>query len=167
MPQNTNLNSSPYFDDFNELKNYQRVLFKPGYLYSLGNSQHFNLFYRIRLKNLVSTSSKKDLLSFQSQIAYDAEYTCVQIDDSHLGIPVSAYLENLIGKKIKGETSGVTAKVETYITNRTSVKGSYTLYIKYNGSSDTDFSRKTFADGENLLLEEDMNYSLSSIRQGA
>ena len=30
MPQNTNLNSSPYFDDFNELKNYQRVLFKPG-----------------------------------------------------------------------------------------------------------------------------------------
>ena len=30
MPQNTNLNSSPYFDDFNESKNYQRVLFKPG-----------------------------------------------------------------------------------------------------------------------------------------
>ena len=86
---------------------------------------------------------------------------------AHLGIPVSLYLENLKGKKIKGETSGVTAKVETYITNRESVRGAYTLYIKYQSSSDTDFSRKTFADGENLFLEEDLNYSLSSIRSGA
>ncbi|MEC8551798.1 MAG: DUF4815 domain-containing protein, partial [Pseudomonadota bacterium] len=43
----------------------------------------------------------------------------------------------------------------------------YTLYIKYQSSSDTDFSRVIFADGENLILEEDLNYSLSSIRSGA
>ena len=30
MPQNTNLNVSPYFDDFDDKKSYQRVLFKPG-----------------------------------------------------------------------------------------------------------------------------------------
>ena len=30
MPQETNLNVSPYFDDFNEDKNFKRVLFKPG-----------------------------------------------------------------------------------------------------------------------------------------
>ncbi len=30
MAQNTNLNTSPYFDDFDPTKNYQRVLFKPG-----------------------------------------------------------------------------------------------------------------------------------------
>ena len=30
MPQETNLNVSPYFDDFNEDKNFNRVLFKPG-----------------------------------------------------------------------------------------------------------------------------------------
>ena len=30
MPQNTNLNVSPYFDDFSDSNNYQRVLFKPG-----------------------------------------------------------------------------------------------------------------------------------------
>jgi len=27
----TNLNQSPYFDDFNESKNFHRVLFRPGY----------------------------------------------------------------------------------------------------------------------------------------
>ena len=30
MAQNTNLNASPYFDDFDVNKNYKRVLFKPG-----------------------------------------------------------------------------------------------------------------------------------------
>ena len=167
MPQNTNLNSSPYFDDFNELKNYQRVLFKPGLPVQSRELTTLQSILQNQVEKFGKHFFKEGSVVIPGQIAYDAEYTCVQIDDSHLGIPVSAYLENLIGKKIKGETSGVTAKVETYITNRTSVKGSYTLYIKYNSSSDTDFSRKTFADGENLLLEEDMNYSLSSIRQGA
>ena len=31
MTQNTNRNVSPYFDDFNESKNYNKVLFKPGF----------------------------------------------------------------------------------------------------------------------------------------
>ena len=31
MAQQTNLNVSPYFDDFDPNDNYHRVLFKPGY----------------------------------------------------------------------------------------------------------------------------------------
>ena len=31
MAQNTNLNISPYFDDFDEDKGFLKVLFKPGY----------------------------------------------------------------------------------------------------------------------------------------
>ena len=30
MPLNTNLNVSPYFDDFDPTKNYSRILFRPG-----------------------------------------------------------------------------------------------------------------------------------------
>ena len=167
MPQNTNLNSSPYFDDFNELKNYQKVLFKPGLPVQSRELTTLQSILQNQVEKFGKHFFKEGSVVIPGQIAYDNEYTCVQIDDSHLGIPVSLYLENLKNKKIKGETSGVTAKVETYITNRESVRGAYTLYIKYNSSSDTDFSRKTFADGENLLLEEDMNYSLSSIRAGA
>ena len=167
MPQNTNLNSSPYFDDFNELKNYQRVLFKPGLPVQSRELTTLQSILQNQVEKFGKHFFKEGSVVIPGQIAYDSEYTCVQIDDAHLGIPVSVYLENLKGKKIRGETSGVTAKVETYITNRESVKGSFTLYIKYQSSSDTDFSRKTFADGENLLLEEDMTYSLSSIRAGA
>ena len=31
MPQQTNLNVSPYYDDFDPSKGYHRVLFKPGF----------------------------------------------------------------------------------------------------------------------------------------
>ena len=167
MPQNTNLNSSPYFDDFSDLKNYQRVLFKPGLPVQSRELTTLQSILQNQVEKFGKHFFKEGSVIIPGQLAYDNEYTCVQIDDSHLGIPVSLYLDNLKNKKIKGETSGVTAKIETYIDNRTSVKGAYTLYIKYVSSSDTDFSRKTFADGENLLLEEDMNYSLSSIRAGA
>ena len=30
MPIDTNLNVSPFYDDFDENKNYHRVLFRPG-----------------------------------------------------------------------------------------------------------------------------------------
>ena len=166
MPQNTNLNSSPYFDDFEELKNYQRVLFKPGLPVQSRELTTLQSILQNQIEKFGKHFFKEGSVVIPGQIAYDSDYTSVQIDDSHLGIPVSLYLESLKGKKIKGETSGVTAKVETYISNRESVKGAYTLYIKYQSSSDTDFSRATFADGENLLLEEDLNYSLSSIRAG-
>ena len=166
MPQNTNLNSSPYFDDFEELKNYQRVLFKPGLPVQSRELTTLQSILQNQIEKFGKHFFKEGSVVIPGQIAYDSDYTSVQIDDSHLGIPVSLYLESLKGKKIKGETSGVSAKVETYITNRESTKGAYTLYIKYQSSSDTDFSRASFADGENLLLEEDLNYSLSSIRSG-
>ena len=31
MPQKTNLNINPYYDDFDKANNFYRVLFKPGY----------------------------------------------------------------------------------------------------------------------------------------
>ena len=166
MPQNTNLNSSPYFDDFEELKNYQRVLFKPGLPVQSRELTTLQSILQSQIEKFGKHFFKEGSVVIPGQIAYDSDFTAVQIDDSHLGIPVSLYLSNLHGKKIRGETSGVTAKVETSITNRESSKGAYTLYIKYQSSSDSDFSRATFADGENLLLEEDLNYSLSSIRAG-
>ena len=166
MPQNTNLNSSPYFDDFEELKNYQRVLFKPGLPVQSRELTTLQSILQNQIEKFGKHFFKEGSVVIPGQIAYDSDYTSVQIDDSHLGIPISLYLDSLKGKKIRGETSGVTAKVESYITNRESTKGAYTLYIKYQSSSDTDFSRVTFADGENLLLEEDLNYSLSSIRSG-
>jgi len=72
----------------------------------------------------------------------------------------------LVGKLIKGELSGVTAKVENYITNSESERKNYTLYVKYQGSSDIDFVGSSFVNGENLIAVDDIFYGISAIRSG-
>lgn len=164
MPQNTNLNVSPYFDDFDATKGYQRVLFKPGTPIQARELTTLQSILQNQVEKFGKHFFKEGSMVIPGQIGYDSEYSYVQIDDSHLGIPVSAYIDKFVGKSIKGETSGVTAVVENYITNTESEKNNYTLYAKYKSSSDTNFTSKTFVDGENLISLEDVDYTLSSIR---
>ena len=164
MPQNTNLNVSPYFDDFDATKGYQRVLFKPGTPIQARELTTLQSILQNQVEKFGKHFFKEGSMVIPGQIGYDSEYSCVQIDDTHLGIPVSSYIDKFVGKSIKGETSGVTAVVENYITNTVSEKNNYTLYVKYKSSSNTNFTSKTFVDGENLISLEDVDYTLSSIR---
>ena len=164
MAQNTNLNTSPYFDDFDPKKNYQRVLFKPGTPIQARELTTLQSILQNQVEKFGQHFFKEGSVVIPGNIAYDSEYTCVQIDPTHLSIPVSTYLEYLVGKRIKGELSGVFAKVENYITNDESENNTYTLYIKYQSSSETDFSGSTFVDGENLIVLENIDYGLGVIR---
>jgi hypothetical protein len=164
MPQNTNLNISPYFDDFDNSKNYQRVLFKPGTPIQARELTTLQSILQNQIEKFGTHFFKEGSMVIPGQIAYDPDYTCVQINDSHLGIPVSAYINNLVGKLIKGQTSNVVAKVENFITNLESERSSYTLYIKYISSSDTNFTTSEFVNGENLITLENIEYPLSAIR---
>ena len=166
MPQNTNLNVSPYFDDFDPSLNYQRVLFKPGTPIQARELTTLQTILQNQIEKFGQHFFKEGSVVIPGQISYDSEYYSVQIDETHLGIPVSLYLDSLVGKLIKGEISGVTAKVENYVTNADSERKNYTLYVKYQGSSDIDFVGSTFVDGENLIAVDDIFYGISAIRQG-
>ena len=165
MPQNTNLNISPYFDDFDSDKNYQRVLFKPATPIQARELTTLQSILQNQIEKFGQHFFKEGAMVVPGQVSYDSNYTCVEIDETHLGIPVSLYINELVGKKIRGEVSGVTAKVENYVTNITSERGNYTLYIKYQGSSNTNFSTSTFLDGENLIVEENVSYGVSALRE--
>jgi hypothetical protein len=112
MAQNINLNTSPYFDDFDPRKNYQRVLFKPGTPIQARELTTLQSILQNQVEKFGKHFFKEGSVVIPGSIAYDSEYTCVQIDPTHLGISVIiCILINLVGKTIKGETSGVTAKV--------------------------------------------------------
>lgn len=164
MPQNTNLNVSPYFDDFDSNKGYQKVLFRPGSSIQARELTTLQSILQDQIEKFGKHFFKEGSLVIPGQIAYDSDYTCVKIDSFHFGIPVSAYIDKLVGKTIRGETSGVTAVVENYLTSENSEESLYTLYVKYQTSSNVNFSTNTFIDGENLITLENIDYALSSIR---
>lgn len=165
MAQNTNLNTSPYFDDFDGSKNYKRVLFKPGTPIQARELTTLQSILQDQIEKFGKNTFKEGSVVIPGSIAYDPEYTCVQVDPTHLGVDVSTYLESFVGKLIKGAESGVTAKVERYLPAADSENENDTLYIKYQSSGEENFSISTFVDGEDLISIQTVNYGVSSIRQ--
>jgi len=166
MPQNTNLNAPPYFDDFDVNKDYRRVLFKPGTPIQARELTTLQTLLQNQVEKFGQHFFKEGAVIIPGNLALDTQYFCVQIDPSHLGIPISLYISKLRDKLIKGETSGVTAKVENIITDLESERETFTLYIKYRAGSDLNFDNTTFVDGENLITLEDIDYGISNIRSG-
>jgi hypothetical protein len=164
MPQNINLNVSPYYDDFDEKKNYHRVLFKPGTSIQARELTTLQSILQNQIEKFGKHFFKDGAMVIPGNIAFDSNYTCIEINSVHLGIPVVEYLKNLKGKFIKGQSSNIIAQIEDVVDENTSERGNNTLYIKYKSSSQSDFINSKFIDGENLLIQEDVEYSLGVIR---
>mgnify|MGYP003320983351 CR=1 FL=1 len=162
MPQETNLNVSPYFDDFNEDKNFNRVLFKPASPIQARELTQLQTILQNQIEKFGQHFFKEGSQVIPGQIAYDPLYYAVELADTFFGIDVSVYIDKLVGKTIRGESSGVEAKVVNYITSTDSDRGTNTLYVKYSKSGN-DFVTNTFEDGENLICSTDIEYGNSRI----
>jgi hypothetical protein len=166
MPQETNLNVAPYFDDFDPESNYHQVLFKPAYPIQARELNNLQSILQNQIEDMGDNLFKEGSVVIPGQLTYNDRFFCIQIQAEYLGIPVSLYLDQLIGKRISGRDSGVTATVVTYITNQQSVRGLYTLYLNYENSSETDNSTETFFDNEILVTEETISYATTFIAAG-
>ena len=129
MPQETNLNVAPYFDDFDATKNYNKVLFKPAYPIQARELNSIQSVLQNQIEAMGDNLFKEGSVVIPGNASYKPRFRCVQIQSEFLGVPVRLYLDSLVGKKIIGRTSGVTARVVTYITNQQSDNGNYTLYL--------------------------------------
>ena len=164
MTQNTNLNVSPYYDDFNENKNYSKVLFKPGYPVQARELTTLQSILQNQIERFGQYFFKEGSMVIPGGTFIDTSYFAVRIDPTFLNIPVKSYTKYLADNEIEiqGETSGVTATVVNRITDIESEDGFDTLYIKYKKSGG-DGVTKTFADGENLITLGDIEYSNTRI----
>ena len=162
MPQETNLNVSPYFDDFNEDKNFNRVLFKPGIPVQARELTQLQTILQNQIEKFGQHFFKEGAMVIPGQIGYDGEYHAIELEDTFLGIPISEYLDKLVGKTIRGEISGVEATVVNHITSTQSDRGHNTLYVKYTKSGN-DFVSNSFNDGENLITSSDIEYGISRV----
>ena len=158
MPQNTNLNVSPYFDDFNEDKNYKRVLFKPGTPIQSRELTTLQSILQNQIDRFGQHFFKEGAKVIPGQTSFDNRIDFVRLNPIYFGIQVSSYVKNLVGLTILGQESGLEAKIELAITNDESTVNSNTLYFRYANSSTTDFATNKFITGESLLVTSDVNY---------
>ena len=146
MAQQTNLNVSPYFDDFDPNDNYQKVLFKPGYPVQARELTGLQSILQNQIEKFGQHFFKEGAKVIPGNTAYSSEYFAVELNNSHLGVPVEYYIDQLIDRKIIGATTGVTAIIKQILKSENSENGNLTLYISYMSSGVEDSTIKVFAD---------------------
>ena len=166
MPQQTNLNISPYYDDFDRTKNFHRVLFKPGFPVQARELTTMQSILQNQVEQFGSHIFKEGSVVVPGGITFDPEYFAVQLDGTHLGTDVEVYLGALKGKKIKGQSSGVVARVINCVTASESDNNNPTIYVKYvspGPSGSFDF----FDNSELLILEDTVSYGNTTLNLGS
>lgn len=172
MSQETNLNVAPYFDDYNEPviggkdRNYYKVLFKPGYPVQARELTTLQSIVQNQVEQFGNHFFKEGAKIIPGNLTYIQNFYAVQIESNFLGIPVSLYLDNLVGLQIRGQNSGVVAIVRKVITSEESDKGNITLYVDYYQSNQNNLSTRDFEDGENLITDSNIAFGSTFISSG-
>ena len=94
MPQQTNLNVAPYFDDFDAGNDFHKVLFKPGYPVQAREPRRCNQYYKIKSKSLASTSLKGAKV-IPGNTGYSQYYYGIQLANTFQGFQLQRMLINL------------------------------------------------------------------------
>ncbi len=150
MPQQTNLNVSPYFDDFDPDNDFHRVLFKPGYPVQARELTGLQSMLQNQIEKFGKHFFKEGAKVIPGNTGYTQLYYCVQLNNNFQGVPVTAYADQLVGTKITGKTSGVTAVVSTVLYPQDSERDILTLYVSYLSSNTQNNTTQTFSNGEEL-----------------
>jgi len=165
MSQKTNLNISPYYDDFNVDKNFYKVLFKPGYPVQARELTTLQSILQHQVESFGKHIFQEGSMVIPGSVTYDSKYFSVKINQDNLGVDVTLYLSELVGKRILGQTSGVNATVVNYSVPPNDNVDEITIYVKYTTSGD-DFAQSKFSDDEVLILKDSLTYGNTTINSG-
>ena len=166
MPQKTNLNISPYYDDFNKDNNFYRVLFNPGKPVQARELTTLQSILQDQIESFGSHMFKEGSMVIPGNIQYDPEYFSVKLDSIHLGTAVSVYVESLKGKILTGASSGIKVLVDNYsLPNDSTGITDLTFFIKYLDSGNNN-TVSFLEDGEDLLVDEGFVYGNTPINSG-
>jgi len=156
MSQTTNLNVAPYFDDFDPNNNYHRVLFKPGYPVQARELTGLQSILQNQIQKFGQHFFKEGAKVIPGNTAYSQSYYAVELNNTHLSVPVEFYIEQLLKRKIIGLTSGVTAIIDKVLKSENSERGNLTIYISYISPGVQNPDIKQFLDGELLSADTDI-----------
>ena len=166
MPQKTNLNISPYYDDFNKEDKFYKVLFKPGFPVQARELTQSQSILQNQIESFGSHIFKDGSMVIPGNINFDNQHHSVRILDTHLGIPVDLYLEQLIGLRLKGQTSGIILTIDSYQLVGTGTEiDDLTIYVKYLESGN-DNQISYLDDGEKLIVQESFTYGNTAVNEG-
>ena len=151
MAQKTDLNVTPYYDDYNEADQFHKVLFKPGKAVQARELTTLQSIQQNQIERFGRHIFKEGSIVIPGSVGYDENYYALKLQATYVTgantYTISNHLANYVGTQITGATSGIKARVVGYTVATTDDPD--TLFIKYIASG-SDYAAQTFSDGENI-----------------
>ena len=163
MAQKSNLNVSPYFDDFDSANNFYKVLFNPGFPVQARELTTSQSILQNQIEDFGSHIFKNGSVVTPGNLVYDNRYHAVKLNSTNFGIDISLYIDKFVGKKITGKLSNVSATIEKFVLPSTDPVDDVTIYVKYIDGND-NFETSSFLDGEALVCDENVTYGNTTIQ---
>lgn len=166
MTTNTNFNTAPYFDDFDEDKNFHRVLFRPSVpvqARELTQSQSI-------LQNQIERFGKHVFIEGSivegCALSFDNRYNYLKITDNY-GNGVSVVVTDLIGKALEANTGTRALVINAIDGLEPQAPNLKTLYVKYltTGRYANGLPQKRFV-ANSVLTVQSVNSDDSTVNVG-
>src|SRR6056300_121301 len=145
-----NYSIAPYYDDFDETKNYHRILFRPGYAVQARELTQLQTALQAQIDRYGQFAFKDGSRVVNGKVTLNVEYDFVKIESSFThstqgALNADNYLDEFVGTTITGATRGITAVVQQVVAAVGSDPA--TLYVKYTNSG-TDNETSVFTQAE-------------------
>ena len=133
MSQKTDLNISPYYDDFDESKKFHKILFRAGRPVQARELTQSQSLLQNQVQRFGDHMFKEGSIvnGAETDIDMDVEFVKLEATNPNTSgtTDVSSYIADFEGKIIQGETSGAIAKVITTVAQTSTDPD--TLIVKY------------------------------------
>ena len=144
-----NFNISPYFDDFDEKKNYHRILFRPGYAVQARELTQLQTQIQDQINKFGKNVFTNGTIVLGGGRLFENDLLSIQLNPAYSGAAIN--VQNFAGKTITGQTSGTTAYVKS-VNDVTSSGDPKTLLVKITSGT-------AFQAGENIITSPGTAYS--------
>lgn len=155
MPQKTNLNVNPYYEDFDVSKNFYKILFRPGYSIQGRELTQLQSILQNQIESFGKYAFKQGQLVIPGEIGLNTKLDYVKLSsvsevavNSGGEIVFKKYdISQLVGQQVSGLISGVVGTIIAvkFATETTAD----TIYVNYLTSGNSK-NEKTFRQGETL-----------------
>ena len=162
MAQKINLNASPYYDDFESDKDFYKVLYKPGFPVQARELTQLQSILQNQVESFGDHIFKEGSVVIPGGVGLDTQFSAVKLNSTNFSIDISVYINNFLGKRIKGGESGIEAIVKFIALPDGINVNDVTLYVTYL-SADKNSQFNSFSDGESLSCNENVVYGNTTI----
>jgi len=143
-----NFNTEPYYDDYDEDKGFYRILFKPGVSVQARELTQLQTIIQKQIDRHGSHIFKEGARVTGGEFGFTNKFYAVRLQPGAGNQLVGDYLDQFVDLEVRGQTSGVTARV-VMVTEATA-EDPHTLYVTYTSTGDDRVS-STFANDEKLI----------------